>query len=93
MRANSATLCGVLLTHDDIIQAIAAFDREWPSTASYDDWLVKGTYKYALRYHDKVYPPKRILSLASGVRVRRFNGGSQSNHLLVTLGFDVAEKP
>jgi hypothetical protein len=88
----TVVLGGVSLSRDDVVRAIATFDREFPGTGSYDDWLAKESYKYALHHGGKVYPPKRILSLASGVRVQRFNGGSQTNHLLRSLGFKVTDK-
>jgi hypothetical protein len=37
------------------------------------------------------FPPKRILSIATGIRVRNFNA-AQARPVLLALGFDVIRK-
>ena len=77
-----------------MLRALAAFDREWPQTHLYDDWLSKSSYRYALRFNGRLYPPKRILNLATGVSLQSFNGGvAQTNRKLRSLGFEVIPKP
>lgn len=77
-----------------MLRALAAFDREWPATHLYDDWLSKGSYRFALRFNGRLYPPKKVLSLATGVSLQSFNGGvAQTNRILRSLGFEVISKP
>jgi 5-methylcytosine-specific restriction protein A len=68
------------------------FARQHPNTGSYDDWLKKETYKYAIRYDGRVYPPKHILSMVTGISTSEFNGGEQTNRVFRQLGFDVENK-
>lgn len=90
----SRRLAGIELDRADVLRAMSAFDREWPQAHLYDDWLSKRNYRYALSYDGRLYPPKRILSLATGVSVREFSGGlAQTNRILRSLGFDVIRKP
>jgi hypothetical protein len=80
-------LGGVDVERSDVLRAISAFDREWPETHLYDDWLSKRTYRYALSYNDRLYPPKRILNLATGVSLREFSGGvDQTNRFRHAIG-------
>jgi hypothetical protein len=66
-----ATLLGTALTREDVDRALTIFDAAYPDSGDYDNWLVKRNYKYALRRGGRLYPPKKVLSLASGAHVRR----------------------
>jgi hypothetical protein len=87
-------LAGVEVSHTDVLDAIRTFDREWPDTHAYEGWLTNGAYRYALVYNGRLYPPKKILNLATGVKLAQFNGGpAQTNRILTEFGFDVIPKP
>jgi 5-methylcytosine-specific restriction enzyme A len=89
-----ARLVGREFDRADVLRALAVFDREWSDTHLYDDWLAKRSYRYALSFNGRLYPPKRILSLATGVDIRQFSGGvAQTNRILCSLGFEVIRKP
>ena len=75
------------------MDAIKQFDSRYPNTNDYDSWMQKGTYKYAISYQGKLYPPKFILSQASGFDVGDFWGGKQSNNVLRRLRFHIIPKP
>ena len=62
----------------DILKAIAQFDREFPKTNDYDRWLDKRSYKYALEYEGRCYPPKKIMSMATAMPRSCFYGGWHS---------------
>jgi len=81
-----------VVTRQKILDALHEFDDQYPDPETYDDWLRKGTYKYAVRYDGHVYPPKHILSMATGIPTADFNGGEQTNRVFRQLGFDVEIK-
>ena len=69
------------------------FVSQHPNAETHDDWLQKGTYKYAVRYDDgRVYLPKHILSMATGIPTTEFNGGEQTNRVFRQIGFHVENK-
>ena len=71
---------GRVVTRPDILGAIRAFDAKYPDTNDYKRWLEKAHYKYALLYEGKKYPPKHILSEATGVPWQEFGGGVQQTN-------------
>jgi endonuclease III len=68
------------------------FDECYPSTNQYDNWLDKRIFKFAIRYRRRLYPPKHILSVASGIPTADFGGGEQTNRVFRQLGFEVGYK-
>jgi len=80
------------VTRQNILDAIHDFSSQYPNPATYDNWLQKATYKYAVHYGERVYPPKHILSRATGIPTTDFSGGEQTNRVLQQLGFDIACK-
>ena len=80
------------VSRQDILDALHEFLTQYPNTETYDNWLQKGTYKYALVYDRRVYPPKQILSMATGISTKRFSGGEQTNRVFDQLGFTIENK-
>ena len=89
----SVIFMGVRITAQHVVAALSEFDSRYPDSNSYDSWLDKNTYKYAVRYNDRLYPCKHILSQATGIATTEFNGGQQTNSVLRKLGFRVVDKP
>ena len=92
---STITLRGREVSRRDVLDALADFDRVYPNTRQFDNWLEKKNHKWAIEYEGKLYPVKYILSKASGVHVNRFYGGSNpgcANHLLGRLGFQIVKK-
>ena len=83
---------GETVSRDAVLREIRRFDADYADINSYDNWLNKGNYKYALRYGGKLYPCKYILSEASGLHIRSFSGGEQTNRVFRDLGFEVESK-
>ncbi|MCJ7585827.1 MAG: hypothetical protein MUO30_13800 [Anaerolineales bacterium] len=81
-----------IVTRQNILDTLHEFARQHPNTETYDGWLQKETYKYAVRYDGRVYPPKHILSMATGIPTSEFNGGEQTNRVFRQLDFDVENK-
>ena len=69
---------GEIISREHILRVLRRFDEVYPDTNAYDNWLDKGNYRYALSYGGKLYPPKYILSQASGESVSTFSGGEQT---------------
>ena len=84
---------GFAITHDVVLAALREFDAQYPDPNDYDHWLQKKNYKYAIKYEGRVYPPKYILELITGLPARGFNGGEETNRVFKQLGFEVIDKP
>lgn len=83
---------GEVITREKIIQVLNQFDRTYPDSNNYDNWLDKGAYRYALHHNGRRYPCKYILSEASGFSTESFSGDEQTNRVFRDLGFEVAKK-
>lgn len=96
---SSAMFKGRFFTCQDILDAMSRFDAKYPNTNDFTGrqgalkgWLENRTFEYAVRHRGRLYPPKYILSKASGVPRYVFSGGSQTNRVFRELGFEVIEK-
>ena len=86
------TFRGITITEQQIQKALAEFRAQYPDPAAFDNWLQKGTYKFAIRLDDRLYPPKHILSVVTGIPTTDLHGGKQTNRVFRELGFDVENK-
>jgi 5-methylcytosine-specific restriction enzyme B len=66
-------------TPDAVIEAMRRFDKDFRDTAEWQKWKENANYKYAIEYEERLYPVKKILSLATGVPVNEFSGGAVAN--------------
>jgi hypothetical protein len=84
---------GQRVTRQDVLYAIDEFQKKYPNPNDYEGWLWDNdTYEYILEYEDMPYPPKKILSDASGVPIDELPGGTYTNNCLRKLGFEVIPK-
>ena len=83
---------GQRVNRQNILEALREFSAEYPDTDSYENWLEKDTYIYAVWYEDKIFPPKHILSRATAIPTAKFSGGEQTNRVFRQLGFKVTFK-
>ena len=81
-----------VVTRQAIVNALHEFDRQAPDSGPHAEWLSKANFKFAVLYDGRKYPPKLILSMASGIPVTDFNGGEQANNVFKKLGFQVVDK-
>ena len=88
----STTFKGVLINRESVIRVMDDFDDCYPSTNQYDNWLDNRNFIYAIHYRGRLYPPKHILSVVSGIPTYQFHGGSQTNSVFWELGFEVGKK-
>lgn len=77
------------VSKEKIIKAIDDFDIEKRNSLEWLGWEHKKNQKYAILYQDKLYPPKQIISMATGTPVSEFSGGDQANSYLNNKGFEV----
>jgi methionine salvage enolase-phosphatase E1 len=68
---------------------MADFDATLRDTKAWIHWEQNGNYDYAIAFNGKRYPPKEIISLATGIAKNEFNGGNESNEYLKTFGFEI----
>lgn len=77
------------VTSEEIRQAMDVFDAEWRNTKEYSDWQQNRNFLHAIEHAGKQYPPKKIISIATGIPTTAFHGGPQSNTYLRERGFNV----
>lgn len=70
-------------------QAFKDFDKNWRSTNQYQKWEQNRNYLHAVSYKGKLYPPKRLISIATGISTRLFYGGAPANSYLAKFGFKI----
>ncbi|MDD4803272.1 MAG: hypothetical protein PHF24_10120, partial [Syntrophomonas sp.] len=78
-------------TYEDVLKAMEQFDQNERSSAEWLGWENKQNHKYAIYYSDKLYPVKRIVSMATGTPVNSFSGGDEANNYLKTKGFEIVD--
>jgi len=83
---------GITVTRDEVITALKAFASAYPEPNGYERWLEKDTYLYAIDYQGRLYPPKHILSVVTGIPTSEFSGGEQTNRVFRDLGFEIVSK-
>lgn len=82
-------LRGATVSEASVEQAILAFDESYRDRAEYENWLENKKYKYAIAHLGRLYPPKALLSIATGLPLSDFNGGVESNRIFQQLGYQV----
>jgi 5-methylcytosine-specific restriction enzyme A len=70
---------------------MAEFDTELRGAARWIGWESHGRQKYAITHDGRLYPVKKVISMASGVPRGEFSGGAGANGYLQSLGFDVIQ--
>lgn len=80
------------ITRRQVLDALHTFAEAHPDSNTFDQWLEKESYRYAVVYRDRRYPPKHILSAVSGVPITEFSGGEETNRVFRQLGFVVLPK-
>ena len=76
-------------SREKIIEVLNKFDSELRNLPEWQDWDQVHTQKWAIEYEGKLYPPKKIISLATGAPVGSFSGGPNSNNYLTERGFKI----
>ena len=58
-----------------IDEALAQFDQDERRSTEWKGWEDRKSFKHAIVKNGSLYPPKEILSLATGLPVSKFDGG------------------
>ena len=90
---NTVEFKGKKVSVKDIQIAIIKYKMLNPDTNHYKSWLKKDSYKFVLNFEGGLYPPKHILSRATGVDTSEFSGGEQTNKVYRRLSFVIIDKP
>ena len=73
----------------EVLAALYRFDQQFRDSPAWTGWRLNSAQLFALVEAGKRYPPKEIISLATGVPIGSFPGGHQSNTYLTRLGFEI----
>lgn len=73
-----------------ICKALKEFDQTLRSSAEWSSWEDNKAQAWMLVVGEKRYPPKKIISMATGAPVSSFSGGPESNEYLSERGFTVS---
>lgn len=82
----------MLLPHVERVvleEALRRFDADLRARKEWSGWEARASQKFALVHDGLRYPPKKIISMATGVPVGEFSGGHQSNEYLKNRGFEI----
>src|SRR3546814_190243 len=77
------------LTKRVALQDCKQFDEELRALPEWSGWDTRANQLYAVKHKGKLYPPKKILSLATGTPVMELHGGWQTNDVLQDLGLTI----
>lgn len=78
-----------IVGREQLQAAMVKFDRDFRDLPEWADWETHAAQIFAIVQDGRRYPPKKIISLATGMPVNSFSGGHQSNSYLKALGCDV----
>lgn len=79
------TFRGVPLTDEKVLVEMQRFDTEFRD--KFSAWGI-----WAIERDGKYYPPKKLLSMATGVGVDEFNGGPPTNDRFKELDFNIVRR-
>ncbi len=82
---------GKRVTRQDILAALQDYDQAHPYTHGFYRWLENRDCKCVLMAEHKAYPPKHILSRATGISTEAFSGDEETNRVFRELGFTIRE--
>lgn len=68
---------------------MAKFDSHLRTQPEWLGWEDKASQKFAIEALGKLYPPKQIVSMATGIPVAKLTGGHQTSSYLKSLSFHV----
>lgn len=74
---------------ENILSAMVSFDKEHRASPEWLCWEENKAHKYAILHNSRIYPVKKIISLATGVPVSEFSGGREANGYVEGRGFKV----
>ena len=74
-------------------RALKQFDEKIRNKPEWKGWMDNQAHRYAISSNDRLYPAKKIVSLATGTPVGLFSGGQPTNGYLKRHGFTIVDLP
>lgn len=81
------------VSKERIEQALLDFDLGLRNSHQWQDWTQNPIHRNAIQVANNLYPPKKIVSMATGVPEDQFVGGHSVKKRLAKLGFTFVELP
>lgn len=69
--------------------ALEQFDHTWRASKEYIGWEENKNYRHAIEHGGRLYPPGKIISIATAMSLTSFYGGAPSNNYLIERGFSI----
>ncbi|MHB8772064.1 MAG: MrcB family domain-containing protein [Syntrophales bacterium] len=79
------------ISRDALLNAIRRYDTEFRDDPAQQGWESHGNQKFAIEHDGKLYPVKKVVSLATEVPVSGFSGGDEANGFVTARGFQVVD--
>jgi 5-methylcytosine-specific restriction enzyme B len=76
-------------SRDKVLKAFKQFDRHMRADATASDWDDGESRPYVVKHRDRLYPPKRILSITSGIPISELGDGEEVNEVFTRLRFHI----
>lgn len=88
---SSVTFRGITIHRQDVLRALAAFDQQYPVSFKYGGWDDPGNQHYFIRVGGRAYPPRFILSVATGMEPEVCAEEGLTYRVFDELGFEVVD--
>jgi hypothetical protein len=76
-------------SREALLESLETFDRDLRSLPEWRGWETNGNYEHGISFNDHLYPPKQIISMATGLPKNQFSGGPEANGYLTSYGFEI----
>lgn len=74
-------------------RALRQFDEKFRNKPEWQGWIDNQAHRYAITENGRLYPAKKIVSLATGTPVGLFSGGQPTNGYLKRHGYTIVDLP
>ncbi|TMC52193.1 MAG: AAA family ATPase [Chloroflexi bacterium] len=76
-------------TREALLESLEKFDRDIRSLPEWVGWETNGNYEHGISFDGHLYPPKQIITMATGLPKNQFSGGPEANGYLTSYGFEI----
>jgi len=77
------------VNRDSILEAMKVFDASHRDLPKWRGWEKNDNVKYAIVHHERLFPVKEIVSLATSTPVSSFSGGAEANDYVRAHKFEI----
>ncbi len=79
------------VSREKLLESLVKYDTELRAKEEWRNFTQRKNHRYAISHDNKLYPIKKIISMATGQEVANFYGGEESNQYLREKGFNIVE--